>query len=266
MKKLLILGIVAALACAAYALPTLQGPDGLLTVPTADVTPAGQFQIAGDWSYLQSGLAGLELFGLTAMNDAVLDVRALYGIGNAFEVGAAYMSNENDALGNVWDVNAKYRTPFTLGGAAWAVGAAYVNIEKAEDFGFDRKNFLEAYVSGTKAFNENFKGTASVRWAQDGEARLLDSASLLQGIAQLGSTDTLKDLGQWQLALGAEAKMDNGLTLVGEYLNNLPGAEVAAAARYPLTPALTAQVGYNFTSDASTVGLSYAFGTAASEE
>lgn len=217
MKKLLVLGFALALACAAYAYPTLNGPTGLIFVPTAAVAPAGQFQVALDWAYISS------------FDDADMLLRGLYGINDQFEIGAAFSNNEDGDLGNTFGVNAKYVLPFTAGDAAWAVGASFFDPE-------DGDSSFGATLSATKAFTEGFAGTASLLWDENNE---------------------------FALGIGAEATLDSGLTLVGEYVNFLPSAEINMAARYPITDALTAQLGFAFDTESTFIGAMYAFGGAA---
>jgi len=225
MKKMLVLGIAVALACAAYAYPTLSGPTGLLTVPTAAVAPAGQFQFAAD---MQGA-------------DDVFPIRALYGFGGNFEIGANFITG-NGLEDDVWGINAKYALPYTFGDAAWGVGALYQDSDSASTIG--------AYLSLTKEFEKNFSGTASLMYS---DVDFDDEEFATQ----------VEDDSNWAFALGAQATLDNGLTLIGEYVNSLPGGSLNAAARYPLTDALTAQVG--FVNDLSnvTIGFNYVFGGSA---
>jgi len=228
MKKLLVLGMVLAFACAAFATyPTLTGPTGLISVPTAAVAPAGQFSAAMDWWYV---------FG---DDDAIIPIRVLYGINDQLEIGANFVTAESGD--NSFGVNAKFVLPFTAGDAAWAVGANFFDPE-------DGDSVFGASLSATKAFNETFNGTASLMWSEDGNGFIAD----IDGLAS----------GDFALGLGMEATLDSGLVLVGEYVNFLPGAELNAAARYPLTEALTAQVGFTFNTSSPFIGASYAFGAA----
>lgn len=96
MKQLIVLGIAVALACAVQAYPTLTGPTGLATLPTAAVAPAGQLQLAAD--YYDTEI------------ESTIPVRVLYGIGDNFEIGATYVSFEL----NGWGINGKWLTPLTL--------------------------------------------------------------------------------------------------------------------------------------------------------
>jgi len=232
MKKLLILGFAVALACAAYAYPTFTGQTGLISVPTAAVAPTGQIQVAADWFYT------------FADTDAIYPVRVLYGVNNQLEIGAAYMGMESSS-DHAWDINAKYVLPLTFGQAQWALGASYTDGDNIDAI-------FGASLAATRAFNETFKGTASLMWNDRDGAFLAD-------IEGFGSENQLA------LALGGEANFDNGLSLVGEYINFLPGAEINMAARYALTSALTAQAGFVFNTSSPFIGVSYNFGGAAAE-
>jgi len=223
MKQLFVLGVVLALACAAYATyPSMTGLSGLVFTPTAAVSPAGQFQVAADWWYT---------FG---DEDAIIPIRANYGINDQFEVAAVFATSESNEIDDILGVGGKFVLPFTAGDAAWAVGAEFIDPK-------DGDSSFVASLSVTKAFVENFSGTAGLIWSEE------DNFFLDKGL---------------NLALGAEATLDNGLVLVGEYINFMPGAELNMAARYPLTDALTAQVGFVFNTSSPFLGASYAFGGA----
>lgn len=149
MKKLVLLGIVAAVACAAYAYPTLGGPSGLLTVPDAAVTPAGQIQVAVDQEQVVAP-------------DTTLPLRVLYGFGGNLEFGALYQKTEgvDDAA---WNVNAKYKLPFELVGAGTAAGAAF-NDPGAGD------TYISAYFAATKALGDDLAGTAALSFSNQEDA------------------------------------------------------------------------------------------------
>ncbi len=99
MKKLLILGIATALmavACAAYAYPTFSGPTGLVFVPDTKVVATGSLDAALDfWS---------------TKPDNTFPLRATYGAYENVEVGAMFAADSNN---NSWDLNAKYKLPWT---------------------------------------------------------------------------------------------------------------------------------------------------------
>ncbi|MHB9106186.1 MAG: hypothetical protein ACYDCO_03940 [Armatimonadota bacterium] len=234
MQKLFVLGFAVALACAAYAYPTLSGPTGLVTVPTAATVPAGQLQFAADWWSI-------------AIVDSALAGRVLYGITDNIELGAIYRTEESDALvGDVWGVNAKLALPVTFGDAAWAIGAGYYDLSDVDE------SFFTANLAATREFNENFRGTANLLWSEDGLYQVLSGPGIFL-IGGLNDSD-------FQLGVGAEATFENGLTVVGEYVNTLPGTTINVAARYPLTEALTAQLGYTVLDPIAFLGFNYAFG------
>jgi len=213
MKKLLIPGLFAALACAAYAYPTLGGPTGLLTVPTTAIASTGQLQVALDWWNDSNA-------------DATVPLRAVYGLNDKLEVGAAFTTSEASGSDDLLSINAKYLTPFTLGDANLAVGAGLSK---------DGDSVLSLYGTMTKTFAETFNGTVALQWDDESDDFLL--------------------------GIGAETQLDNGLRLIAEYINTLPGVELRLAARYPLTDALTAQFGVVGSLNSVTIGAAYAFGT-----
>jgi len=234
MKTLLMLGIVLALALTALAYPTLSGPTGLLTVPTAAVAPGGQFQLAADLQYVDG-------------TDELVPLRALYGIGEKFEVGFTYLPEVNDA-NDTWGVNGKYVLPYTLGGAAWAIGAAYSDSDNVSTIG--------ASLSATKEFAQGFKGTAALLYADRDVDEVAGSNPDIA--AQVGDEDN-----HWAVALGAQATLDNGLTVIGEYVNALPGGSLNAAIRYPVTAATTVQLGFIGDTSETTLGFTHTFGGSA---
>lgn len=233
MKKLLVLGMAVALASAAFAYPTLTGPTGLATVPTAAVAPAGELTLAADWFDTEV--------------DETIPIRVLYGVGENFEIGAGYfLQNDNDA----WGVNAKYLTPLTLGGFAWALGAQYIDFTDAD------VTATQAYFAGTRGFaisedgaGPALAGTLGVNWTQ-----------LSNGV----------DEDAFRFFAGLELGFENGLSIAAEYQTEDDDIETdpvfSAVVRYPFTPALSAQVGITngpiVGGDDSNIfaGLSYAFG------
>jgi hypothetical protein len=244
MKQLLILGMIAALACSAFAAyPTLAGPSGLATLPTAAVTPAGQLVLAADWYNTDP--------------DNIIPIRLVYGISESFEVGALY-SLLSDA--NTWGVNAKYKLPVTLGPAGVALGAQYFNNSDIDE------KVTQVYAVGTMSLAEatdtmpGFSGSLGVNWTSDDF---------------LGSTESV-----FRFYAGLEAAFANKLDLAAEYQTKSDKVETDAiwsiVARYPFTEALTGQIGFTnagllnqpvFGASDHNIfaGVAYSFGTAASE-
>ncbi|MHB9130895.1 MAG: hypothetical protein ACYDBB_07365 [Armatimonadota bacterium] len=207
MKKLLFLGMVMALACVAYAYPTLTGPTGIVSRPNAMVAPNMAFVVAADYY---------------ATDPSTIPVRALYGIGDTFEVGAAYISNsDSNALG----LNAKYKLPVTFLMSSWALGAQYLDFD---DFDFQ---LTEVYLAGTHSFGNvggfGLNGTAGVNWTQAKDGDSVDAIRLF---------------------LGLEAMFANNLTVAAEFQtedNDLDDdAIMSIVARYPFSPNWVGQAGF----------------------
>ena len=241
MKQLLILGIAVALACAAQAYPSLAGPTGLASLPTAAVAPAGQLELAADW--------------YNAEIDTIYPVRILYGIGGNIEIGALY-SVLSDA--NTWGINAKFKAP-PIATLDWAIGAQYFSNKDIDE------TVTQAYLVGTAPLAEasdtmpGLNGTIGANWTQD----------------EFGTTENA-----FRFFVGLEAAFANKATAAVEYQSNSDKLELDAiwsvVARYPFTEAWTGEVGY---SNAGLLnqpvfgdsehnffaGVCYAFGMAAEE-
>ena len=132
-----VLAALLALACAAYGYPTLQGPTGIVIVPTADTAGFANLQLAA--AFYDSGEAGLV--------ENSYPVRALFGPLPGLEIGAAYWIAGffgNDV--NTWNLNAKLRSPIGLFGFATAVGAVYgqTNVPIGNDI-----TITQVYLVGT---------------------------------------------------------------------------------------------------------------------
>lgn len=219
MKKILALGIVAAMALAgaAYAYPTLTGATGLAALPTAAVAPAGQLDLAADFYNTKTG----------AVKDA-FPVRVQYGVAENFEVGAAFLMQKDM---DRWYANVKYGTPLTLAGFGFAVGAQYGQMTDAP-----KAKTTQLYVAGTRAFGGEadgvmpaLNGTLGVNWTQFKVAG--------------ASFDAFRAFA------GLDAAFANNLNVAAEVqtMNKKDLGDVKALSslvvRYPLTEALTGQVG-----------------------
>jgi len=245
MKQLLILGMIATLACSAFAAyPTLSGPSGLATLPDAGIAPTGQFMLAADYWNAE------EWLGTT------YPIRFLYGVNESLELGAIYWIN-NDDDANAWGINGKYVLPIALGNMPWAVGASYQNFSDWDE------NFIQVYFVGTKAFTEaadtmpGFKGTIGANWSKD---------TWNNG----DSTDSAV-----RFFVGLEADFANKLALAGEFQTKNDNVDNNAiwslVARYPFTGALSGQIGYTnafgpfgWMDDSHLfAGVAYTFGAAA---
>ncbi len=111
MKKLILLGLAAAICTAAMASTTFTGQTGLTVTPNAAVAPVDTVNYAID--YVDT--TGISLY----------PIRATYGIAEDWEVGANYQMN-----GKTVGVSGKWVTPLTAFDSKYAVGAAIDSMSK----------------------------------------------------------------------------------------------------------------------------------------
>jgi len=251
MKKLLPLGIVAALALAtaAYAYPTLQGPTGLVNAPNAVVAPSNTVSLALDW-YNTKDTAGKDM----------IPVRALVGFLDNFEAGVSY--NNAGPIGVSYGINAKYVYPEAFSGFKVGAGLGYAQGDK---FAGNTGTMTDLYLVTTTPIptqSEAFTvdGTLGLQWTQ---VKATKTADALQPFIGFNSDITI-----------GEKKL--GLAL--DYIIDAPkiGANKGAfgfAARYDVIKNLTVQVGVDNNTyqngDAKFkpfLGLNYAYSWAGDDE
>ncbi len=136
-KALWILPLVAALLVAgggfAYAIPSLAGPTGIVTVPTAAVAPYGELQTA--LTYQSQQIAGQGMYS-GEMDVSLWQLQALAGVSDEAELWAAYALADQDTpteseTANMWAFGGKYQlTREPADQMALAIGAS---IEKWSD-------------------------------------------------------------------------------------------------------------------------------------
>ncbi len=128
-------GLLALLATAACALPTLQGPTGLATIPTADVADIKAVDIALD--YLNTNHA--------ASGDA-LPLRAEVNLCENYEAGLAVTPLVNHSTVNV---NAKWLSPIALADLRLALGG---QVAFGRKYAGVSTQFFDVYLVGTREF------------------------------------------------------------------------------------------------------------------
>jgi len=108
MKKYLGLWIMALLmlcAASAWAYPTLDGASGLITLPTAEVTPVGAVDLAVDYT-------SIDFWGdvCPVGETKMYPVRINAGVAENLEFSANYtfLNDEDNALTHIWSVGAKF--------------------------------------------------------------------------------------------------------------------------------------------------------------
>jgi len=218
MKKMLILGIVAAMACAsaAYAYPSLAGITGNGVLPTAAVVPAGQFNAALD--YYNTNSDGLK---------STYPLRVVYGVMDGLEVGAGYTMVKTDGDDvNAWNIDAKYVLPFKeLAGFSLAAGARYGSTS-----GGAKIKATDLYVAATRAFDLSelkLDATLGVNWEK-----------LSGDVDQSGI----------RFFVGLGTTLANKLSLAAEFQTKKENMDAKAlwdvVARYPFTDMFSGEIGY----------------------
>lgn len=119
--------VMLALTSVAQAYPNLNATTGLVATPTADVVGRAGLTGAADVIFL---------------DDTTFNVRGVLGVTEALELGAVGVTGVDDGFG----VNAKYRLPTAIGGAAWAAGITFI----AANDGADGTQF---YLVGTRTLS-----------------------------------------------------------------------------------------------------------------
>lgn len=237
MKKLLSLGMAAGLmafATAAFAYPTLLGQTGTGVQPNADVLAAGTVNVAVD--YYSTSDDDIEF-------ENTYPARVLFSASDNLEVGAGYQFLQvggEDA--NAWTVNAKYQTPLTIGDFAWSLGALYRKLDV--DALAAEATVTQATFVGTRPIMENdtvsLRGSIGANWTQVEEVDEVEEVT----------TDVVRPF------IGVEADFGNGLLVAADYQfsnENLEGdALYSVVARYAITDAISAQLGFT---NASTIGV-----------
>ena len=129
MKKYLGLWIVALLvlcAASAWAFPTLDGISGLVTVPTAEVTPVGTVDLAaGDYEFVGTIEPGVGEFQLCSLFSPVLEFEdqatarfvAQHARAALLDARCAQTGHRLDPVGggSVHDVQARLQPPLAIG-------------------------------------------------------------------------------------------------------------------------------------------------------
>ena len=249
MKTFLTLGMVAALiisACAVHAVPTMLGPSGLFLAPSGDVTCPGEVDFAA--SYLgkttSSRMLGTNAVGSAIVSDDGKDsfpLRVLYGVGGNFEVGAA-VDPDGFYGSTFWNINAKYKLPWTCANSALALGALYGEANANEEvqnavgvipaFTTEGRNLdaTEVYLSGTHGFCFGSMPTAltlDINWT---ELKFVNTSS------------------EFRVQFGADMLIAKGLDLMGDVetkaKSNVDTDMLwSAGLRYLFCPSFTVEAG-----------------------
>jgi len=185
-KTLWTLPLVAALLVVgsgfAYAIPSLAGPTGIVTVPTAAVAPEGELQTA--LTYQSQQIAGQGMYG-GDMDVSLWQLQALTGVSDEAELWAAYALADQETptvseTANMWAFGGKYQlTREPEDQTALAIGAS---IEKWSDVigmysGAQDIDAWKLYIVATKDFTP-VSGDAW-EWSAGGGTRILGSVGIM---------------------------------------------------------------------------------------
>jgi hypothetical protein len=179
--------LVAVGGSAAFAVPSLGGPSGIVSVPNALVAPTGQAAVAASWQ-------SMEMYELTNSEDfSTWSLQVLGGVAEGAELWAAY-SNANDILDTTtWGVGGKFQfarepdSPVTLAvGGGYRSGSGDTRIGEALDMYVDvdaDATMWNAYLAASKDFTPTGMST---EWASG--TRIVGTAGLLWASVDLDET------------------------------------------------------------------------------
>lgn len=144
----LLLGLLA-LGSLAQAYPNVLATSGIVGVPTTQTVPRGVLVGAADVFFF---------------DDASTAFRAVYGLGENFEVGAVLTAGEDETLG----ATIKYAFPAGVSGVRWALGASLLTADERDD---GTQFFFLGSIPLTITPNQtfSFSGTAGVNLTDVGD-------------------------------------------------------------------------------------------------
>jgi len=232
----MMVALVAGVGGACVAMPSLSGPTGVVSVPTAAVAPMGALELAVSYQSLQAD--ALDTY--TAGEDfTVWGLQALVGAADTAELWAAYSTiDDTDVSADIWSVGGKAllaREPESQ--ASLAVGGSYATLSNSEDV-----NLWNAYLVATKDLTP--MGAEDWEWGGGAGTRILGSVGLMyiNVDPDLGDSESLTE------PFVALQFVDAGGTTLGlEYRwddEELDCDSVfSAVLTYPFSPEWTVEVG-----------------------
>ncbi len=240
----------------AYAIPSLGGPSGIVSVPNAAIAPMGQLQTA--LTYQSQEVEAQGMYGGAGTMDVDLwQLQALTGVSDEAELWAAYALADQDSAtvsetASMWAIGAKMQlanepednTALAIGGSieSWSDLMASM----PQDV-----NAYKLYVVATKDFTP--MGGESWEWASGAGTRILGSLGVLYISVDpdLGDSESLT-----RPFVGLEFISAEGTALGLEYRwkdSDLDAKAVfSAVLTHPVSPEFEIQVG---TTNAGPCGL-----------
>lgn len=226
---------------AAFAIPSLGGPTGIVTVPTANVAPANGLQTALTYQSLQMYGGADDITSWT--------IQVLGGVSDQAELWAAYSTVSNSVDFHTWEIGGKLQlAPGNDDTTRLAIGASYGSWQDVVGplagslAMYGDVDVLKAYIVATRDFTP--MAGESWEWSSTPTTRMLGSAGLMYISVdpESGSSQTLA-----RPFVGFEFIGPEGTTLGVEYRwkdSDLDAKAVfSAVLRHPFTPALSAEIG-----------------------
>jgi hypothetical protein len=257
-----------------FAIPSLNGPTGIVTVPNAYVVPLKSIDYA--LSYQKFKVMNLveaaDMYGGSALSETPNDMtawslQALAGVADKAELWAAYQSIQDHDNSSIWGIGGKVQlAKEPEDSTSLAVGAGYRNwidaftteITTTTGLGTpiviasttDNAKIWNAYIVASKDFTP--MKSEKWEWGPGGGTRMIGSLGLVYLNADVpGTSESLT-----RPFLGAEFVGAAGTTLGLEYRwkdNDLDEKAVfSAVVRHQFSPEVTAELG---TTNANPVGL-----------
>jgi hypothetical protein len=225
LPMLLSAALLAVGGAAAFAVPSLAGPTGLVMLPTADIAPTTDWQIGiGHRSFKVA-----QMYGAEDIDVSIWALSALKGVAGDAELWIAFQRATNGEDANVWEYGAKYLIRQNLlprgtllGGTKVAVGASLGRWSDAVGFGgasmYDETitatdvKTLRAYMVATKQFAPTYTGEWP--WGEAPGTRIVGSAGVmyLRVDPDIGGGDSLL-----RPFLGVQCYGRRNLELLAEY-------------------------------------------------
>lgn len=210
--------LLAAGGASALAGPSLGGPTGIVTLPTARVAPVDEWQTAVGYRNFRAG------FMYEPIDVSLWSFQLLKGVSSDAELWVAYTRASNGEDANVWEYGGKYQIgehliprPGILAGTDMAIGLSLGRWADAlcmydSEMFFTDKELLRSYFVITKQLSPAYTGEWP--WDIGAETRIIGTFGLLylQVDPDLGDRETLL---KWFLGLEIIGK--GRITFATEY-------------------------------------------------
>jgi len=260
LSVLLAAALLAAGAASAFAVPSLAGPTGLVMCPTADIAPAGMWQVAAGNRSMRINMYQ-ESFDISDWS-----INALKGVADDAEVFVTYQRVTDGKNTDVWEYGGKYligedlfpRQGF-LGGTKVAVGGSLsrwadalgIYDDMVSEVSTTDVKTVRAYLVATKQLAPTYTGEWP--WEAPSGTRIVATVGLMYFRVDPDRGEANSVLRPF---LGVEVTGQRQLTLLAEYRLKDSSVEshgeFAFAIRKPFGSSTTVEVGL---SNANPIGL-----------